>query len=416
MPIMSMQSRREYLAAIYRRYRHAPKREKSTMLKELCRATGYHRKYATRILNAPLRRTPPPRQKRGCVYTNEHTFFLKKIWAILDYPCGQRLHPIVPEMITVLARWRELVVPPGIANHLRRMSAATIDRKLARFRHEAGRRLRGTTKPGSLLKKQIPIVLSRWNETRPGFTELDLVAHCGNSTAGDFVSTLNITDLATGWSEEEAMLGKAQTRVLEALHAIRGRLPFPLLGLDPDNGSEFINWQLWRYCQHEKIDFTRGRPMRANDNAHIKQKNWTHVRKVVGYQRLETQAAADHLNALYQGPLRAYMNCFQPVMKLVKKERIYLCDGRQVGGRLKRHYDIPKTPYQRVLDSPDVPEETKTKLRTWYATCNPAALKRDIERRLARLRDLKQTKKSIPVTVTFQMTQRIPVKLHSQMS
>lgn len=408
MPIMSMPARREYLAAIYRRYRHATKPEKSRILKEFCRATGYHRKYATRILNAPLRRTPAVRRGRGCVYTHEDTYWLKKIWVILDYPCGQRLQPMVPEMIAVLARWRELLVPAGITDHLRRMSAATIDRRLARFRHEAGRRLRGTTKPGSLLKKQIPIVLSRWDETRPGFTELDLVAHCGNSMAGDFVSTLNVTDLATGWSEEEAILGKAQTRVLEALRGIRDRLPFALLGLDPDNGSEFINWQLFHYCGQERIDFTRGRPMRANDNAHIEQKNWTHVRKIVGYQRLETQAAADHLNALYRGSLRAYMNCFQPVMKLVKKERI--------GGHLKRHYDVPKTPYQRVLDSPDVSAETKTTLRTWYATLNPAALKRDIERRLIQLRHLEATKKTFPVTVTLQMTERIPVKLHSQMS
>ncbi len=405
---MSLSSRREYLASIYRRYRHAPKREKSVMLREFCRSTRYHRKYATRLLNAPLRRIPIERQHRGCTYTNADSYYLKKIWAILDYPCGQRLRPMVAEMIAVLARCREFVVPPGVADHLRRMSAPTMDRKLARCRHEAGRRLRGTTKPGSLLKKQIPIVLSRWDETRPGFCELDLVAHCGTSSAGDFVSTLNLTDLATGWSEEEAILGKAQQRVLAALRAIQSRLPFALRGLDPDNGSEFINWQLFTYCLEEKIAFTRGRPSHGNDNAHIEQKNWTHVRKVVGYQRLETQATADQLNALYCGPLRAYLNCFQPVMKLVEKVR--------VGGQVKRRYDTPKTPYQRVLDSPQVPEETKTNLRTWYATLNPAALKRDIERRLTRLRHLERAPKLTPATVTLPMTQRIPVRLHSQMS
>ncbi len=402
-----MPARREYLAAIYPRYRHATKREKGRMLKEFGRATGYHDKYAIRLLNAPLRRTPPPRRGRGCTYTNEDTYFLKKIWRILDYPCGQRLQPMVPEMIAVLARFRELVVPLGVAGHLRQMSAPTMDRKLARCRHEAGRRLRGTTKPGSLLKKQIPIVLSRWDETRPGFTELDLVAHCGNSAAGDFVSTLNITDLATGWGEEDAILGKAQKRVMGALQGIRGRLPFPLRGLDPDNGSEFINWQLFTYCLEEKIAFTRGRPSHGNDNAHIEQKNWTHVRKVVGYQRLESQAAADHLNALYRGPLRAYLNCFQPVMKLVEKERI--------GGHVRRRYDTPKTPYQRVLDSPHIPDAAKINLRAWYATLNPAALKRDIERRLSQLRHLERVPKLTPATVTFQMTQRIPVRLHSQM-
>ena len=408
MPTMSMPARREYLASIYRRYRQSTKPEKSRILKEFCRAAGYHRKYATRLLNAPLRRTPVPRRGRGCTYTHEDTYFLKKMWAVLDYPCGQRLQPMVPEMIAVLARFRELMVPVGVADHLRRMSAATIDRRLARCRHEAGRRLRGTTKPGSLLKKQIPIVLSRWNETEPGYTELDLVAHCGNSAAGDFVSTLNLTDLATGWSEEEAILGKAQKRVLSALRGIQGRLPFTLLGLDPDNGSEFINWQLFTYCVQNKIDFTRGRPGHGNDNAHIEQKNWTHVRKVVGYQRLETDAAVAHLNALYRGPLRCYLNCFQPVMKLIKKER--------AGGHVRRRYDRPKTPYQRVLDSPHVPEETKVKLRAWYATLNPAALKRDIERRLTQLRHLERTQKPSAGIVTFQMTERIPVKLHSQMS
>ncbi len=280
MPTMSMPARREYLASIYRRYRQSTKPAKNHILTEFCRASGYHRKYATRLLNAPLRRTPVPRHGRGRLYTNEDTYFLKKIWAILDYPCGQRLQPIVPEMISVLAHHRELMVPPGVAVHLGRMSAATMDRlpvrstqtgRLARCRREAARRLRGTTKPGSLLKKQIPIVLSRWNETEPGYTELDLVAHCGNSAAGDFVSTLNITDLATGWSEEEAILGKAQKRVLDALRRIQGRLPFRLLGLDPDNGSEFINWQLFTYCLQNKIDFTRGRPSHGNDNAHIEQ-------------------------------------------------------------------------------------------------------------------------------------------------
>ena len=403
-----MSARREYLAAIYRPYRHATKREKGRMRKEFCRATGYHPKYAIRLLNAPLSLTPVPRRGRGCTYTHADTYWLKKIWAILDYPCGQRLQPMVPEMIAVLARFREIVVPSGVADRLREMSASTIDRKLARCRHEAGRRLRGTTKPGSLLKKQIPIVLSRWDETRPGYTELDLVAHCGNTAAGDFASTLNVTDLATGWSEEDAILGKAQQRVLGALQGIQGRLPFPLLGLDPDNGSEFINWQLFRYCLEHKIEFTRGRPSHGNDNAHIEQKNWTHVRKVVGYQRLETQGAADHLNALYRGPLRAYLNCFQPVMKLVEKVRI--------GGHVRRRYDVPKTPYQRVLDSPHIPDATKKNLHAWYATLNPAALKRDIERRLTQLRHLERVPKLTPTTVTFQMTKRIPVRLHSQMS
>jgi IS30 family transposase len=197
------------------------------------------------------------------------------------------------------------------------------------------------------------------------------VAHCGNSASGDFASTLNITDLATSWTEQEAVLGKAEERVKKAIQNIAKRLPFRLRGLDPDNGSEFINWSLFRYCLQRKIDFTRGRPGKKNDNAHIEQKNWTHVRQVVGYGRFDTPEAIAILNALYRGPLRLYMNFFQPVMKLVEKQRI--------GGHLKRRYDRPMTPYQRVLLCPDISEKTKQGLRAMYDALNPVLLKKEIE-------------------------------------
>lgn len=401
---MSMATRKEYLSSIYKRYRFSGKKEKEAMLDEFCLSTGYQRKYAIRLLNQPLRLTAPVYQGKRETYTNEDVYYLKKVWDILDYPCGQRLKPMLPEMMSVLKRCGELTVPEEVAAHLEKISAPTIDRRLLPFKRTATRAIHGTTKPGSLLKKQIPIVLSRWNEQRPGYAELDLVAHCGMNTSGDFVSTLNLTDLATAWSEEEAILGKAQKRVILAVNQISERLPFKLMGIDPDNGSEFINWQLYNYCLKRKIKFTRGRPNKKNDNAHIEQKNWTHVRKIVGYQRLDTQTQADLLNRLYRGPVRLYMNFFQPVMKLVRKERI--------NGRLKRQYDIPKTPYQRVLEHPAIPLATKEQLTAFYQTLNPAALKREIEQGIAALPKSATRIKTQQTKVTFSMIERMPVKLH----
>lgn len=401
---MSMTARREYLKQIYHRYRFAAKAEKTGILDEFCRNTGYQRKYATRILNEPLR-AAVPRTGRGETYTGEHVYYLKKIWDILDCPCGQRLKPMLAEMIRVLARCGELIVPDSLAAGLVRIGSATIDRRLEPFRKNIWRRIHGTTKPGSLLKKQIPVVLSRWNEKVPGYTELDLVAHCGLSASGDFISTLNLTDLATGWTESAAVMGKAQERVKNALQAIQRRLPFPLKGIDPDNGSEFINWQLFTYCLKEKIQFTRGRPGKKNDNPYIEEKNWTHVRKIVGYDRLCTTDELEALNNLYVGPLRLYLNFFQPVMKLKKKTRI--------GGRLKKQYDIPKTPYQRVLAAKGIPGARKQELAKLYETLNPAKLKAEIEQHLKLLTKLVREQRALtqrkePARVTFPVMERIP--------
>lgn len=401
---MSMTARREYLSQIYKRYRFAARQDKTVILDEFCLNTGYQRKYATRILNAPLR-AAASRSGRGETYTGEHVYYLKKIWDILDCPCGQRLKPMLPEMIRVLKRCKELTVPESLAEGLVRMGSATIDRRLEPFRKNIWRRVHGTTKPGSLLKKQIPIVLSRWNEKVPGYTELDLVAHCGMSASGEFISTLNLTDLATGWTESGAVRGKAQIRVKEALQAIETRLPFRLRGIDPDNGSEFINWQLFGYCLEQKIQFTRGRPGKKNDNPHIEEKNWTHVRKIVGYDRLDTTDELEILNSLYQGPLRLYLNFFQPVMKLVKKTR--------VAGQLKKKYDVPQTPYRRVLKARGIPKSRKQALTTLYESLNPVKLKVEIEQRLKLLTKLVKEQRALTprkeaVRVTFPMIDRIP--------
>ncbi len=238
-------------------------------------------------------------------------------------------------------------------------------------------RLRGTTKPGTLLKHQIPLRTGRWQESAPGFGEIDLVVHCGDSTAGHYANTLNYTDIATAWSEREAVLGRAQPKVHEALKEIARRLPFPLRGIDSDNDSSFINDQILRYCRREKIVFTRSRPYKKNDNAHVEQKNWTTVRKIFGYVRLDSQKQVDMMNMLYSGSLRDYTNYFQPVQKLLDKKR--------VGARKVKKYDRAKTPFQRVLESEEVCVEIKEGFRKHYMGLNPVVLRREIERGLERI-------------------------------
>jgi len=391
---MSLKSRKEYLKANYHRYRKAIKSGKHKIIDEFCKNTGYHRKHALRLFNAPLYGKLKVRKPRSKIYDSKVTYYLKKIWKILDCPCGQRLEGVLAETIRVLERHKELLIPEDIKIKLFNIKSASIDRRLKHEKRNIIRTIHGTTKPGSLLKKQIPIVLSRWDEVIPGYTELDLVAHCGSKASGEFAFTLDITDLATTWSEQEAILGKAEKRVRQGLVNIKDRLPFKLLGIDPDNGSEFINWQLFNYCVANEIQFTRGRPGKKNDNAHIEQKNWTQVRKIVGYARMETQEEVDLLNQLYRGPLRLYMNFFQPSMKLQEKKR--------VEGRLKRKYGRALTPYQRVLEAPTkyISKEQKATLKKRYEQLNPAQLKREIEQLLKQLANLIRKRTNPPKPLT----------------
>lgn len=394
---MSLRSRKEYLRVNYARYRKASRGERTRIVDEFCKVVGYHRKHALRLLNGTLRLVSPPRKPRGKTYGCEIAPYLKQIWTVLDCPCGQRMAPVMQDTIESLERHEEMLIPLSIKEKLLRMKSASIDRMLQREKAIVRRAIHGTTKPGSLLKKQIPVVLSRWDEVIPGYTELDLVAHCGGNTAGDFLSTLNVTDLATGWTEAAAIKNKAQIHVMQGLIDIKERLPFPLLGLDPDNGSEFINWQLFRYCQEHDIQFTRGRPGKKNDNAHIEEKNWTHIRKIVGYSRLESQNQVALLNKLYFGPWRLYMNFFQPVMKLQEKKR--------VGGHLKRKYDVA-TPYKRVLAyrGKEISNKTKQQLKAQYETLNPAALKREIEQLITQIQASAHKQRTAPKPVFKQLT------------
>jgi hypothetical protein len=283
---------------------------------------------------------------------------------------------------------------PAVRALLLEISPATVDRLLHRERQLTKPRGLGTTKPGTLLRKQIPVrTFADWNEHRAGFLEVDLVAHCGPSTDGEYLHTLVLTDIHTTWTECVALLNRSQRTVSEAIVQVRQRLPFPLLGLDSDNGSEFINDNLFRYCLEEQITFTRSRPYKKNDQAHVEQKNWTHVRQFVGYGRFEGSAAQQALVALYE-PLRLYMNFFQPTLKLLDKE--------QVGAHVRKHYDTAKTPYQRVLDSQEVSPQTKDQLRLLYESLNPVALLRQLDRLRDRLWSLE--------TVRFPPEATIPPK------
>lgn len=401
MSTMSLHSRQEYLQKIKPRYLKASLAEKSRMLDEYCSNTKLNRKYVIRCLSSAVSLTDKidaPRKSRSCVYTNREICYLKKIWEILDYPCGQRLQPMLGEMIDKLKEFKELIVPDDAGKKLRKISSATIDVKLRPYRNAIRRRFNGTTKPGSMLKQHIPIRTASWEEKHHGYCELDTVAHCGASAGGEFVNSLDLTDILTQWTEGIAVVGKAEQRIKEGLGEIRKRLPFPLKGIDPDNGSEFINWQLYRYCEKEQIEFTRGRPYKKNDNAHIEQKNWTHVRKVFGYERRETDEECDLMNDLYQNELRLYKNFFQTNVKLIDKKRT----GKH-NEKIKRIYDIAKTPYQRVLKCEDISEEKKTELKEIYRSLNPAELRRTIIAKLRKLQwatNRRKTKKETNLLIS----------------
>lgn len=398
---MSIRSRIEYLKKVKPRYLKTGKKEKAGMLDEFCENTGYTRKYAIRRL-APQNETDPPKvinRKRGCYYSSNDIYWLSKVWEIMDYPCGQRLKPVLAEMIDVLIFHKELSIPESIVCKLKKISSTTIDTRLKKYKTKLRLKINSTTRPGSLLKKQIPIRTISWDEQKIGYFELDLVAHCGDNASGEFINSLTLTDILTGWTENTAFIGKAQKRIMDSLDNIRERLPFSLIAIDPDNGSEFINWQLFHYCMDREIDFTRGRPYQKNDNAHVEQKNWTHVRKVFGYRRRETEHELNIMNDLYQNELRLYKNFFMPNVKLIDKKRT----GKH-GEKIKKIYDIAKTPYQRVLECSQVNQERKEELREQYRGLNPAALRRTILSEVKKANNIKINQPKIVISTTAKVT------------
>jgi hypothetical protein len=368
----------EYLETIYLRYKKASVKEKTLILNEFCLNCGYHRKHAIRLLNHFKRFIKPKPKKRGKPSKYKKPSILKplkKIWLAANLPCSKRLKVILPLWLPAYAKeFGSLSL--GVIKALLQISPATLDRLLEPARVKYRGRGRTTTKPGTLLRKQIPIKTNQWDETKPGFLEADTIAHCGESLLGQFVYTVDAVDIATGWTEQRAIWGKGETELLGQVQDIEDSLPFPLLGFDCDNGSEFLNWHLMRHFNQrgKPVQFTRSRPYHKDDNAHVEQKNWTHVRQWFGYHRLDKQALVGLMNHLYRQEWRLYHNFFLPSVKLMEK--------KLVDGKVMKRYDQPKTPYQRVLESPYVSASVKRSLKEQFETLNPFRLRKAIEDKL----------------------------------
>ena len=394
---MSPRARMEYLETIYLRYKRASLKEKTLILNEFCLNCGYHRKHAIRILNNFKRFTKPKPKKRGkpSVYNRQSVIEpLKRIWLTANLPCSKRLKVIIPLWLPAYAK-EFGGLPLDVVKALLRMSPATIDRLLEPARVKYRGRGRTTTKPGTLLRKQIPIRTNQWDESRPGFLEADTLAHCGESLLGDFVYTVNFVDIATGWTEQRAVWGKGETAILKQIQDVEDSLPFPILGFDCDNGSEFLNYHLMRhFSQRDKpVQFTRSRPYHKDDNAHVEQKNWTHVRQWFGYHRLDKPVLVGLMNDLYTQEWSQYHNFFMPSVKLVEKK---LVDGKHI-----KRYDTPKTPYQRVLESPYVATSVKCSLKEQFETLNPFKLRKIMESKLKNIFRILRSKKpmvTIPIS------------------
>jgi hypothetical protein len=381
---MSPQFKKEYLEELFPRYKKAKnKDEKTKILDELCQTCKYHRKHAIRLLAKFKRFIKPKPRKRGKPSIYNHPAILgalERIWKDAYMPCSKRL-------VTVIPLW--LPHYPGglnlpVIKALKKISASTIDRILKPVRKKYNRICISTTKPGTLLRKQIPIKTNQWEEFRPGFMEADTVAHCGTSIAGDYANTIDFVDIATGWTEQRAIWCKGEVAVLEQIKDVEQSLPFPLRGFDSDNGGEFLNHHLLKHFtdnpdRKAPIFFTRSRAYKKDDNAHIEQKNYTHVRQKLGYRRFENKKIVDLLNDLYKNDWRLYHNFFLPSVKLIEKERIR--------SKVIKKHDKPKTPYQRVMEADplDVTAAMKQKLTKQLQYLNPFALKKTIDSKIRRI-------------------------------
>jgi hypothetical protein len=395
---MGQDAKRSYLEEIYGRYHKATRVNKAKILDEFCAVCGYHRKHAIRLLSKPLYRHRKRKQVssrgRKAVYQNETVLSpIKRIWEAADYPCSKKLVTMIPQWLPHYEkRYGEIEKEP--VQKILRVSASSLDRILKPFRVRARKRY-CTTKPGKLLKNQIPIKTNQWDENQVGFMEADTVAHCGNSLAGDFAWSLTMTDIKSTWTENRAVWNKGSKEILEAIKNIEENIQFKLLGFDCDNGTEFLNYHLIRYFSErpkkDLVKFTRSRPYHKDDNAHVEQKNWTHVRQLFGYDRIDKKEVVKLMNDLYEKEWSLYQNHFCPTMKLVSKEKI--------NSRYKKSYDKPKTPYERLIGCNEISKNKKLELKSVHEGLNPFDLREQIENKLKRIfRD---------VRVTSNMRQRI---------
>lgn len=382
---LTMRQRQAVTTTIAMRYRRASRAGKGKILDELCATTGWHRNHARKALGQALRpRVVRPRAPRPPVYGPEVVEALRFCWAVLGAPTGKRLAPVLPDLVERLRHFEELAVSDATAALLVAMSPATIDRRLAPARAAMTLRGRSHTKPGSLLKNQIPIrTWAQWDDAVPGFVEIDLVGHEGGNALGEHCYTLTVTDIATGWTENRSVPNKARTWVIAALEDISKVMPFPLLGVDSDNGSEFINHHLLTWCEQRQITFTRSRPGNSNDGAHVEQKNWAVVRTVVGYHRYDTQAELLLLNKIWLLQSKI-TNFFLPQQKLLAKVRD--------GAKVTKTYDRATTPHRRAEQHQAVSAQDKTIMNDELVELNPAAIQRQVQTLTAELLALTTSK------------------------
>jgi hypothetical protein len=373
---MSNSAKREYLVEIRKRYFTATKIEKSVILDELCAVCRFNRKYAIRLISKKQtgyykRKGRPKKYRSQAVLV-----FLKDLWVLSNLACSERLKAAIPLWLPYYHLHSSNHLSEKDVKLLSEISSSTIKRLLRKLRAKHKKLGLSTTKPGSLLKKQIPIKLNQWDESRPGFIEADTVAHCGSSLSGQFVYTLNIVDIATGWTEQRALWGKGKTGVFEALKNIRKSLPFKILGFDCDNGGELLNYMLLEYFTGQKnpIQYTRSREYRKNDNAHIEEKNWTHVRQFIGYQRFDQSQTVKMLNELYLNQWRLYLNFFLPAFKLIEKKRD--------GSKIIKRFSSPLTPYQRLMASEHITQSKKKELTKIFNSLDPFLLHKKVKNKI----------------------------------
>ena len=374
---MSKRSREEYRRTIRRRYFEADRFEKRIILDEFCEVCGYNRKYAIRIINQVFKVKKTGKSGRPREFDDPLIMeVLLRIWRVMNLPCSRRLKTGIPLWLPFYEKHFGTVLPVNVKSKLLSISHATIDRLMAHRKAQFSKLGLATTKPGSILRSHIPINTDQWNEKRPGYLESDTVAHCGTSVAGSFVYTVNTVDIATGWSEQRAVWGKGYMGVKEALVDVEDMLPFEIRGFDSDNGNEFLNWHLYKYYKERSkpVHFTRSRPYRKNDNAHIEEKNWSIVRQYLGYNRFDDPVLTPQLNDIYKEEWRLIMNFFRPAVKLIDKHRI--------GAKIKKIYDKPKTPYQRILESKHITKKRKQDLTQYYLTLNPFQLQESMEEKI----------------------------------
>jgi len=384
--MLTMKQKQALSYVIRKRYQRARKKEKSKILNEFISNTGYNRSYARRLLGSlktqGRKRKRKPKQR---IYDISVFYPLRTLWLAADCICSQRLKPFLPELIRILEREKELVIEPKIKAKLNRIGSATIDRMLSATKKRYRLKGKPTTKPGTLLRKAIKVrTFADWDEKRPGFFEADLVAFCGESVKGDYVNGLNLTDISIAWVCLEAVMGKSQYRVHKAISRIKQRLFYTMLGLDSDNGSEFINWLLKRYCEANQITFTRIRPHKKNDNCYVEQKNYTVLRRFIGYARYDTDEQLQIIREILK-LVELYVNFFQPVLKLKSKER--------VDNKVKKRYDTARTPYQRLKESGVLGKKQNQQLQTLYESLNPMELRRKIKKLTSKLEKTLRYKK-----------------------